>query len=218
MFTATVSIPVEDFALAHALSVVPEMEVEAERLAAHRGGWVMPCLWAAGGDFDAFEDALADDPTVAEVVFAEAAGDETFYQVDWDAAVERRVDAALDERGSLLHAAVDGDRWRFVIRFASRDQFEAFRDHLDRADVSFALERLTRSRAPQQFVNGLTGPQRDALVVAVEAGYFDIPRDATMADVADALGVSTQAASERIRRAVERVVETTLVADDPPDG
>lgn len=217
MFTARVSIPVDDFALAHALSVVPEMAVEADRLAACSGEWVMPCLWAAGGDFDAFDEALADDPTVAEVVVAEAVGDEKFYHVGWAEEVERHVDATLDGRGVLLHAAVDGDDWQFVIRFAAREGFEAARNYLADEEIPFRLESLTRTRAPQQFVGGLTGPQRDALVAAVEVGYFDIPREATMADVADALGVSTQAASERIRRAVERFVRTTLMTADESD-
>lgn len=212
MFTVTVSVPVEDFALAHALVTVPEMTVEADRLAGHSRHWVMPCLWATGGDFDAFDAALDDDPTVDDVVATRAFDDEKYYQVDWSEDVKRLVDAGLDAQGSLVHAQAADGVWHLAIRFAVREQFETFRDYLTDRDIAFRLENLTRSSSPQQFVGGVTGPQRDALVAAVEAGYFAIPREATMAEVADELDISTQAASERIRRGVERFVETMLVA------
>jgi len=212
VFTVTVSVPVEDFALAHALVTVPEMTVEADRLAGHSRHWVMPCLWATGGDFDAFDAALDDDPTVDDVVATRAFDDEKYYQVDWSEDVKRLVDAGLDAQGSLVHAQAADGVWHLAIRFAVREQFETFRDYLTDRDIAFRLENLTRSSSPQQFVGGVTGPQRDALVAAVEAGYFAIPREATMAEVADELDISTQAASERIRRGVERFVETMLVA------
>lgn len=211
MFTATVSVAVDDFALSHALREVPEMKVEADRLAAHSRHWVMPCLWAAGGDFDAFDAALDDDPTVDTVVTEREYESEKFYQIHWSDEIKRHIDAGLDRQGSLLHAEATSDAWRLTIRFAARDQFERFRTHLRDHDIEFRLEELTQASAPQQFMGGLTGPQRDALVAAVQEGYFAIPRDATMADVADRLGISTQAASERLRRGVERFVETMLV-------
>lgn len=214
MFTARVSVAVEDFALPHALGEAPEMNVEAERLAAHSRHWVMPCLWAAGGDFETFDAAIADDPTVANVVTTRAYDEETFYQVDWADEIKHHLDVWLDRQGSLVHAETTDGEWCLTIRFASREQFETFRDYCGEQDVDFHLENLTEASAPQQFMGGLSGPQRDALVAAVEAGYFAIPRQATMEDVAAELDISTQAASERIRRGIEQFVATMLVASE----
>lgn len=214
MFTARISVAVEDFALPHALSEAPEMNVEADRLAAHSRHWVMPCLWAAGGDFEAFDAALADDPTVADVVTTRAYDEETFYQVNWTDDIKRHVDVCLDKQGSLMHAETTNGEWHLTFRFASREQFETFREYCARQDMGFRLENLTEASAPQQFMGGLSGPQREALVTAVEAGYFAIPRQATMEDVAAELDISTQAASERIRRGVEQFVTTMLVASE----
>lgn len=211
MFTAEISVDVEEFALAHALTEVPEMEVEADRLAAHSRHWVMPCLWVAGGDFAAFEEALEADPTVAEVVTATEYDNEKFYQVNWTEDIKQHVDAALDEEGSLLHAETTNDEWHLVVRFASRNQFDIFREYFTDQGINFSLENLTKASSPQQFMGGLTAAQRDALVIAVEEGYFAIPREATMEDVADSLGISTQAASERIRRGVKQFVTMILV-------
>lgn len=214
MFTATISVAIGDFALRHALRDVPEMDVKADRLAAHSRRWVMPCLWAAGGDFDAFDGALDADPTVEDVVTATEYENEKFYQVNWTDDIKRHIDAGLDQEGSLLHAETTNDDWRLTIRFATREQFEEFRTYLTDNGTTFRLEDLTRATAPQQFMGGLTAAQRDALVAAVEEGYFAIPRDATMEEVAETLGISTQAASERLRRGVERFVETMLVASE----
>lgn len=212
VFTATISVAVEDFALSHALREVPEMDVKADRLAAHSRHWVMPCLWTAGGDFDAFDAALAADPTVESVVAATGYGDEKFYQVSWNDDVKRHIDTGLDREAALLHAVTTGDDWELTVRFATREQFEEYRTYLTDQGIAFQLEDLTRAASPQQFMGGLSAAQRDALVAAVEEGYFAIPRDTTMEAVAEELDISTQAASERLRRGVEQFVETMLIA------
>lgn len=213
MFTATISLAVDDFALAEALTEAPDMEVKAERLAAHSRRWVMPCLWAAGGDTDTFESALTSDPTVEEVVTKTDYDSETFYQVDWSEEIKHHLDVTLESEASLLHAETVNDHWQLVIRFASRDQFETFREHLTNEGITFSLENLSQASVPKQFSSGLTAAQREALVTAVTEGYFAVPRDATMDDVADDLGITTQSASERLRRGIEEFVKTTLVAD-----
>ncbi|WP_247729501.1 helix-turn-helix domain-containing protein [Halovivax limisalsi] len=205
---------IDDFALGHALGAAPEMEVKAERLAAHSRHWVMPCLWAAGGDFDAFDGALESDPTVDDVITTRNYDNESFYQIDWAEEIKQHLDITLDSEASLLHAETVDDDWRLAIRFASRDQFEIFRDHLADAGIAFRLDNLAQATVPKQFAGGLTAPQREALVTAVAEGYFAIPRDANMEDVADALDISTQSASERLRRGIEEFVETRLVTDD----
>jgi predicted DNA binding protein len=174
----------------------------------------MPCLWVAGGDYDDFDDALAVDPTVEEVVTAVDYEDEKFYQVNWADEIKQLIDAFLDKQGSLLRAETVNDDWHLTIRFATREQFVRFRDYLSDHGIDFHLENLTQTRTPQQFMGGLSAAQRDALVAAVAKGYFAIPREATMEEVAETLGISTQAASERLRRGVEQFVETMLVASD----
>jgi hypothetical protein len=48
--------------------------------------------------------------------------------------------------------------------------------------------------------------------VAVEAGYHDIPRTCTTVELADKLGISDQAVTERLRRAIVNLVSNTLLA------
>lgn len=217
MFTATITLDADDFALPVALRRAPETTVEAERLAAHSRHWVMPCLWAAGDDIVTFEDALADDPTVQRVVTAVQVGGETYYEIEWADRLKRLVDEWLDMEASILHAETSGTDWLLRIRFATREQFEAFRDSLSADGLSFRLEELSQASAPRQQAVGLTTAQHEALVTAVEHGYFAVPRQATMETVADSLGISIQAASERIRRGIDQFVRSSLVVAPEAD-
>ena len=46
---------------------------------------------------------------------------------------------------------------------------------------------------------------------AFEAGYYDIPRDATLEDIADELEISRQALANRLRRGYRNLIGTTLM-------
>lgn len=51
--------------------------------------------------------------------------------------------------------------------------------------------------------------------MALERGYFSVPRDAQIGDLADELGVSTNAVSQRLRRAMENLTRNTLAVAPP---
>ena len=79
-----------------------------------------------------------------------------------------------------------------------------FHDALaDLGDV--AIERVhefERTASPSR----LTDRQRAALEAAVEAGYYEVPRDGAVADVAAALDCSTSTAGELVRKAEAAVI------------
>jgi predicted DNA binding protein len=56
----------------------------------------------------------------------------------------------------------------------------------------------------------LTDRQQEALRTALEMGYFDTPRGATQADVADELGCAANTASEHLRKGAAKLVEAGL--------
>jgi hypothetical protein len=65
---------------------------------------------------------------------------------------------------------------------------------------------------------GLTPKQREALVTALDAGFYNIPPNATMDEVAQAIDISQQAMSKRLRRAHGNLIRNTLTIDEPrPD-
>ena len=58
--------------------------------------------------------------------------------------------------------------------------------------------------------DALPRKQAETLRLALETGYFDVPRDVTLQDLADELGVSDQTVSERLRRGIATVVDDAL--------
>jgi predicted DNA binding protein len=210
MIIATFSLPHGAVALKQAFQELPELEVEAERIAAHSRAWVMPCLWAANAEFDTTDKVLAADPSVNEIVEAYEFADEKYYQLDWADEVDERIDTYVDQRGSILDAEANADEWQMRIRFVDREQFDAFRDALTEQDMEFELRDLTEPGAPRQSFGKLTPDQRDALVAAREQGYSEVPRQTTARQSADELDASHQAVSERLRREVTSLIDATL--------
>jgi predicted DNA binding protein len=60
---------------------------------------------------------------------------------------------------------------------------------------------------------GLTAPQREALTLAVESGYYDVPADVTLDSLSELLGITSQALSERLNRGTKTLVEATLLEE-----
>jgi predicted DNA binding protein len=78
-------------------------------------------------------------------------------------------------------------------------------------DLDVTVERFgayrEESRSP---ADRLTDRQREVLLVAVEAGYYEVPRRATHRDVAERLGLSVGTVSEHLQKAEARVFGALL--------
>ena len=91
---------------------------------------------------------------------------------------------------------------------ATQPQFDAFGDALDDSGLRYELLSLVHTDDEADL---LTDRQRECLTVALRRGYFEVPRDCTLAEVADTLGVDKSTASETIRRGTARVLKQHLL-------
>jgi predicted DNA binding protein len=87
---------------------------------------------------------------------------------------------------------------------ATRADFEALTESLDAGEVAYDLHSLVHDEGSRAAV--LTDRQRECLRVARRLGYFEVPRTATLAEVAAALDVDPSTASETLRRGTARVL------------
>lgn len=94
---------------------------------------------------------------------------------------------------------------------ATQEQFEAFGEALDETGRQYDLLTLIHTDEQETV---LTDRQRECLTVAQRRGYFAVPRECTLADLADVLDVDKSTASETIRRGTARIVEQFLVNRD----
>jgi predicted DNA binding protein len=215
-------VPPSEFVLAETLSAAPEMRIEIKRVV---GGetLVTPYFWAAGGDFQRFEEALWDDDMVRDVLPLEEQEehfpephedeDERFYRVTWETGVPNLVSAVAYANATLLEAiSGDSDDWEVKVLAPSGEALSTFRDYC--LDNDFGIEplRVYHPENPQEQAEyGVTEDQQEAMEAAYHAGYFEVPREITLADLADEVGISNNALSARLRRGTANLVANTLI-------
>lgn len=214
------TVPAEEFALYETLCVVPEMTVEVERVVAHANDRIVPYFWTSGGDHEAFERAVRDDPSVAELTILDRRDGATLYRAEWVEDVETVAYAYTQAGATLLNASGKDGRWELQLRFDTRGASSSFQQYLEESDRSAEIHRLYKPTQPRmEGQPGLTDLQHDTLVTALRAGYYEVPRDLSMDELADELGVSQQALSNRLRRGHRTLVENSLTVnlshDDP---
>ena len=128
------------------------------------------------------------------------------------------LEGIADTSAQVLSATGTAEEWTFELRFPSHEALSAFKDHCERADVPLEVRRVYNPTKPAAGPwYGLTVSQRETLIRAVEGGYYAIPRGISTAELAEEFDISDQAVTERLRRAIQTLVENTLLlaaADD----
>jgi len=159
---------------------------------------------------DRLEERLDQQALIREYVALESAYAESRCRVSLDGDPTDIYAQLVDLRTHPIGAVVTGRGWKVSARFADRSDLDAFRSACGGSDVKFRPLRLFEAEADPADDYGLTTPQHEALLVATRMGYFDVPRNATLSDIADELDTTTSALSERIRRGQRQLVERTI--------
>lgn len=207
---AEFTIPAEAFALEYTFETMPDVNVEIERLATHSREWIMPFLWATADDLESVEDTLGDDPCIEEVYLLDEDGRVGYFNVHWAERIQQLVDQIVDQHGIMHEAEAGNGNWYLKLQFVDRDALEEFQRYFDEEGLSFELERMYDGNVPKEREYDMTPGQREALVTALEMGYFAVPRRAQIAELAEELDISTNAVSERLRRATGNLTKNTL--------
>jgi predicted DNA binding protein len=163
-----------------------------------------------GAEYDGFETALESDPTVSEPVLVDRYPDRRVYRVTLaDCAVTFTAKTA-ELGGRLLDLSSSRDGWLVQLRFPDRDRLVAYNEYCREREISVTVDHLRVSDDGNDGVVALTDKQQELLTVAHEEGYFDVPRGITQNELADRLDVSKSAVSQRLRRAIGELCESTL--------
>lgn len=105
--------------------------------------------------------------------------------------------------------------WYLKLQFVDQEALEEFQTYFNERGYAFELQRMHHGTVPKEREYDLTPEQHEALVTALGMGYFSVPRDAQIEELADELGISTNAVSERLRRATGALTENTLPVSRP---
>ncbi|WP_120243909.1 helix-turn-helix domain-containing protein [Halopiger aswanensis] len=212
---ATVSIPASEFPLGSVLESERDRDATVTvetTVPADEGS--LPYLWVPADVADAVVDDLEDNGNVTDAAVVDELEDSVLVKIDWDDRVDGVLEAIRGSDAIVTSAAGTASQWTFRLRFPSYEDLSEFYTACVEDDVSIELAQLHEavgSDHRRRF--GLTNAQRDLVVAAYEAGYFDVPRKTTLVELGERLGISDSAVSQRLRRGLAELINATLVVE-----
>ncbi|PSP43860.1 transcriptional regulator [Halobacteriales archaeon QH_6_64_20] len=159
---------------------------------------------------DPYERALGDVETVLDYDLTPV-DDGSFYLFVRERATEdfRRFKAAFDDPSLVVvppfEYRPDGE-----LRFSIVGESGALRGVLDGLPTEIATRVEEVGEYDQPARRTLTDRQAEALDAAVHVGYYEVPREGSVADVAGELGCATSTASNHLRKAEARLVHQAV--------
>lgn len=208
-------VPSESFLLGDSLRAAPEVVVELQRVVAHSEEELVPFFWVQYGDQETFDEMLHQDPTLEDIVVLDEFKRGTSYRGTWTKFAKGIAHAYMQEGAAILEATGQSDTWTLRMRFDNDESVSNFHRYCQREDIKFTLQQLYHPSQPMaggQY--GLEPTERETLVTAIQRGYYDVPRNVNMTDLAEELEATQQTLSERFRRAHAALIANTLVVSD----
>jgi hypothetical protein len=176
-----------------------------------------PHFWAYAPDLDRLHAALLADESLRDVERIGVFDDAAIYRANYTEAVDREAAVFAANGGTVVRTVGTVEGWTLHVQFPGYHDLRRFFETLSDSGVSFTTQSLAQvDVAPRGVEFGLTEKQAEALAVAWELGYFGTPREGHLEDVAETLGISKQAVSERLRRAEQILVRNTVLSDRKP--
>jgi hypothetical protein len=211
--TLFASVSLDAPVLETSLERAPEATVTLKQQTPTEDGSIDLTLWAGGDDLDAFERGLDADGTVARWVAVGGTDERKLYRTRLSETASSSLNYHRWTDGQAVFLSVEREvgRWTVDAYFPDRSVLQQFEAGCEASGVQFDLLEVAESdglQDTQQF--GLTQVQAETLLTALDRGYYSIPRQVNLEELAAPLDVSHQAVSERLRRGVGSLIETTV--------
>lgn len=203
--------------LRRALESVPDMVLHTEAIHLRPDEPSKSIISAWGDDFETFEEHMKEDPTIQNYERLTEYDDRRMYRFFYTAEGETALTYPPFVEYDIVMLDTTGTHEALKIRarFPDRDALMAYREACNERDVPFQLQTLYQEdkiAGDGGTMNpfGLTDLQYEVLVKAQEMGYYAVPRETTLEEIADELGITTQAVSTRLRRGQQNLLQNAL--------
>lgn len=211
------TIPSEEFELGRILRVEAPTHITLETMVP-LGGRPTPFVRIENDTRETFEQSVRTHPSVDDIHLVSTHNEETLYALHWEPPEGSFFEGIERMNGSLLEATGTADIWSLELRFPTHEALSDFQEYYVERDIQVTIQRIynpTRPEAGPWY--GLTPPQREVLIRAVENGYYSLPRGISTKGLADEFDISDQAVTERLRRGISTLVTNTLLAVEGED-
>lgn len=208
-------------ALAETLAALPDVGVSVVQEAGTDPTNDVYVIRFEGGDLDEVEAVLGTDPTVERIEPMREFEDQRLFGIEFtpetmllNPTVTRQDGFVLEARGTNVLEDAPGwhERWLLPDDETLRDIWQYAREN------GFQFETIEFSQHGQsdpdfEEMNVVTDHQREALVTALEGGYFAEPREMSLEELAERLDLSSTAAARRLRRGMKSLVGGHLIVE-----
>ncbi|MEA1932010.1 MAG: helix-turn-helix domain-containing protein [Euryarchaeota archaeon] len=209
---ATFTVPSDQFPLGTVFEQLPNVTVQLERLIPAQDT-VIPYFWVRGTEVDDIESAFIEHPGVKEIRLVDSVDDEYLLRVEWTLEYDDVLTILAETAVPLIEATGTNQQWTFEIRGDNRSDLITFQRRCRELDIPITLTKLHALTPVETSTEvALTDTQTEALVLAYERGYFESPREVTLEDLGEELGISQQAVGSRLRGGIKNVLGSTLSA------
>ena len=213
----------EDGALADTLAALPDVSVTVLREASTDPGG-STYLIRFEGDVGGYEEVgavLEADHTVRNAEPMSGFEDQHLWGVEFAEETKLLGPKVTSEEGFVLDARSaspgEGRRgWHERWLVPDREALHAIWQRTREEGFEFEIIEFRRqSRTDPEYPGGdaPTEEQREALLAAYEHGYFAEPRETSLEELAEELGISPTAVGGRLRRGMRSLVGMTLVVE-----
>ncbi|AUG49221.1 DNA-binding protein [Haloarcula taiwanensis] len=163
-------------------------------------------------DRERLEEMLDADPTVQSYDLVDWTDQTGIYYIEHTPETKLISSVVTDVNGFLVHTETKGNGWLVRLLLPDRDALNTIWEYANENDISLdIIEIYGNTDTGGESSYGLTDEQRTALTTAYENGYFGEPRDISLNEVADEIGLSSTAMSGRLRRGMRNLIAATLI-------
>ncbi|SFS81162.1 helix-turn-helix domain-containing protein [Halostagnicola kamekurae] len=208
-------VPAEHLGFAQTFDRVPTFEFLISGLI----GGGPPLVYVTGPDWEQIESALESDPSADIVASVDDASDGRWVvRLEFNQGIQTFQRIVSEHDGAILEASGADGRWSLKLLFHERADVSECHAAFDEEDFGVRVTRVSPMDDSPDSQTPLTKTQYETIVKAHELGYFDVPRQVTLEELASELDISHQALSERLRRSHSALVSAELSNRIAPTG
>ncbi|WP_424000322.1 helix-turn-helix domain-containing protein [Haloarcula salina] len=158
------------------------------------------------------EEMLETDPTVQSYELVDWTDQTGIYYIEHTPETKLISSVVTDVNGFLVHTETKGNGWLVRLLLPDRQALNTIWEYATENGISLdIIEIYGNTDTGGESSYGLTDEQRTALITAYENGYFGEPRDISLNEVAEEIGLSSTAMSGRLRRGMRNLVAATII-------
>jgi predicted DNA binding protein len=209
--TVDLDVPGEEFVFGRLLAGIPDARAEAQTLVP-TGAERLPLLWVHSSCHDTVSTHFRTHEAITGVQMCDRVDDQVLYRIAVDDDDTGITECIRDANGLLLSAAGTARTWRLSVHFQRDDELSALHETCQERGIGLQPRSVKQDCISVQPAMTLSEQQCEVLRVALEDGYFEVPRRTTLQEIAEKVGITDQAVSARLRRGMCQLLQTQAPA------